>query len=691
MPGATVLFDGTPRPTTYVSSMQVSFDLTNADLSVGGPHQISVLNPGPGGGESGSNNFFVEYNQVGISGLTPSFAPVGSAGFTLNINGGIFDTGSVVRWDGIDRATKFIDRNNLTITLSAADLAVTGSHSVIVFDPRNGALISDSATFAVVANTPPTGQVESFGNGFNGSHTIGTSAILSVRGWVGDYGDNTSMVAFLRVNGSDQNLASTSVDLPRPDIALQYNRPDWVNSGFQFATNLGNRPGTYTIQIIGKDRFGATSGLPIQGGSNVVTIVDEPKPTGLLDSVAGPDGSFTVPQDSNVYVSGWAAIQGSWESPAGVRIFLNDILHPVGDAQIGIARPDLVTLTGNPGLLNRGFAFQFNIGSAPLGLHYIIPEAFNPVGDSALLGFSDGTGAVLVNVVSPDTTIAKPNIVPLVSSLSFETEQVGSVSTAQSVTITNAGGGPLNVLGVSISGDFSQTNNCRVIVAGSSCSMSVTFHPSEVGNRTGEVTIYSNASTSPSSIVLSGAGAGVGVLSISSVSVSFGPQLIGTSSPTQSVTLSNTGNAVLIIHGISVSSAFSQQNTCGTPLAAGSNCTVSIGFNPNSGGAIAGTLQIGTNAAPSVVTVPISGIGQDFMLTPGPSSTTSATVVAGQTATYLLTLSPIGGMSGTVNFGCSGTPPHASCSISPTAASLGTVTNITVAVTTGGGQCWCSN
>ena len=65
------------------------------------------------------------------------------------------------------------------------------------------------------------------------------------------------------------------------------------------------------------------------------------------------------------------------------------------------------------------------------------------------------------------------------------------------------------VSSVATSGDFAHTNTCGPsIAAGASCTVSVTFHPTAVGSRTGTLTVTSNASNSPTTASLSGTGAG---------------------------------------------------------------------------------------------------------------------------------------------------------------------------------------
>jgi hypothetical protein len=70
------------------------------------------------------------------------------------------------------------------------------------------------------------------------------------------------------------------------------------------------------------------------------------------------------------------------------------------------------------------------------------------------------------------------------------------------------------------------------------------------------------------------------------------------------------------------------------------------------------------------------------------SSSSSATVAPGQTATYKVSVIPNGGFNQTVLFTCNGAPTGSSCSASPSSALLNgsKPTPVTVTVTTTGGS-----
>ena len=91
--------------------------------------------------------------------------------------------------------------------------------------------------------------------------------------------------------------------------------------------------------------------------------------------------------------------------------------------------------------------------------------------------------------------------------------------------------------------------------------------------------------------------------------LTFADQEVGTSSPAQPVTLSNTGTGLLTLSSITVSGDYAQTNDCGSTVAAGASCTISVTFTPTATGARSGELTITDDAAFSPQTVSLSGTG----------------------------------------------------------------------------------
>jgi len=166
----------------------------------------------------------------------------------------------------------------------------------------------------------------------------------------------------------------------------------------------------------------------------------------------------------------------------------------------------------------------------------------------------------------------------------------------------------------------------------------------------------------------------------------FGFQNLHTSA-TQTATLTNVGELTLTISAISITgSGYSQSHTCGSTLAAGSSCTIQVKFNASTLGTITGSVSVSDNdPAGSKQVTALTGAGVDFALS---SSPTSVSVTAGQTATYTISVSQLGGDFPTdVSLSCGGLPSGTACTFSLATVNPGTGTGTsTLTVSTGNGQ-----
>ncbi len=180
------------------------------------------------------------------------------------------------------------------------------------------------------------------------------------------------------------------------------------------------------------------------------------------------------------------------------------------------------------------------------------------------------------------------------------------------------------------------------------------------------------------------------VVSVATSDMNFGTTTPGATSDAQTVTVSNTGNVALHINQLSLSDNFgwATQDICSTavPLAVGAGCSLVADFAPPSGGTYSGTIIVSDDAFNQPHTITLEGVAEqpDYSLAASP---TSLTIAQGQTGTATLTVTPVDGYSGTIQFACSGLPAHSSCAFSPTSAVFTSNTDpitVTLTVTTTG-------
>jgi len=250
----------------------------------------------------------------------------------------------------------------------------------------------------------------------------------------------------------------------------------------------------------------------------------------------------------------------------------------------------------------------------------VISVTFSPTAT----GTFAATIAVADNATGSPQTIALTGtgVVPVVTlapaSLSF-TQGAGTTSNAQVVLLTNTGAGPLNITGITLGGanasSFTALNSCgTTVAAGANCTVTVTFSPTAVASYAATVSIADNAAGSPQTIPLTGTGTLVPLpaISYSVPSLAYTAAAESTSA-TQTVTITNTGNATLNISSVATSGTnawnFPMTNTCGATLAAGANCTATVAFNPSLAAAFSANLTVTGNTNPTTTSLPLTGTG----------------------------------------------------------------------------------
>ena len=173
-------------------------------------------------------------------------------------------------------------------------------------------------------------------------------------------------------------------------------------------------------------------------------------------------------------------------------------------------------------------------------------------------------------------------------------------------------------------------------------------------------------------------------MNLSPTSLTFGSQAVGTSSSAQVVTLTNAGSVIFSVSNVSVSGDFSESNDCPAQMSPGSSCTISVIFTPTATGNRTGTLTTVDSTPGSPHTVGLSGTGTttSLGLTVAQGASSTATVAAGNSASYALSIGG-GGISGTASISCSGAPQGATCNV-PASVTVNenTPANLNVSVST---------
>jgi Concanavalin A-like lectin/glucanases superfamily/FG-GAP-like repeat/HYDIN/CFA65/VesB-like, Ig-like domain/Abnormal spindle-like microcephaly-assoc'd, ASPM-SPD-2-Hydin/FIMAH domain/NHL repeat len=308
---------------------------------------------------------------------------------------------------------------------------------------------------------------------------------------------------------------------------------------------------------------------------------------------------------------GGPAISASLAYPWGVAI------DSTGDLFIGDTSSQRIRKVDNSGIIstvagNGSYGYSGDGGPATSAM-LTSPSgvAVNGAGDVFIADTNNQrVRKVTVFVPAPAVSLSP-------TSVDFGDEAQGAQSTPQTVTVSNTGTADLHVSEVSATGDFLETNDCvsGVVSPGYSCNISVSFLPTATGTRTGTLTITDDAGDSPQSVSLTGNGTVplVPGISLSSTSLTFSNQAVGTSSPVQSITLTSSGTAALTVGSITVSGDFALATTGGSCpygggiVAVGASCTIDVTVTPAQSGTRTGSITITDDAAGSPQTVSLTG------------------------------------------------------------------------------------
>jgi hypothetical protein len=714
--GSVVNWNGAMLATTFVASSQVTATVPATDIAVPGTASVTVTNPAPGGGVSNVMYFDVA-NQASSLVFSNFYSSLNAGGLTITaIIAADFNGDGELDLAWVDGSpTVQIELGNGDGTFQAPLQYPVGNGPGGVFAADfNG----DGKLDLAVANSADNTISILLGNGdgtFQAGKTFATGAYpFSVS--AGDFNGDGKLDLAVACNGANDVAGSISILLGNGDGTFQthtdYTPPtpfpsvdamamgdfngdgkldvalaDDANGGFLFIL-LGNGDGTFQFMnsFVGNVSYHGMLTADVNGDGILDLLISQcGEPGEIAVLIGNGDGTFqpavgySTGQGSCDYVAGDVNADGKLDLAVPIAYSTADsnivaILLGNGD---GTFQSPVTFSSNSPDCIPNEFCFAQAVAMGD----------FNDDGRADLavaVQNSPNSLLVLLQGTWPALAAAPPNV-------GFGSQNVGTSSAPQGVTLINTGSATLGISSISITGanagDFSQTNNCGATLApNASCQVNATFSPGLPGAQNAAINITSSSFGHPISVPLTGAGNGA-LASASPPTVTFPAQYVGTSGLPQTVTVTNAGTAALTITSVTTSVAdFAALSNCTNPVGPNANCTIGVFFDPTASGARNGTLIITDNAGGSPQTVTLSGAGEDFSMSP--SGQTTATVSPGQTASYTLSIAPGGGFNQTVAMSCSGAPAQSTCSLSSSSVALNgsKAATVTVTVTTAGGS-----
>jgi hypothetical protein len=401
---------------------------------------------------------------------------------------------------------------------------------------------------------------------------------------------------------------------------------------------------------------GTCSGASVAPNSGcIINVVFAPSSVGAVTgtlSVSDNSGGVNSTQTASLSGTGVAAgSPGISFSPSAIN-FSN---VAVGSTSYATT---VVTNTGSANLFINGFNLtgsnEYGLASdscaSPIapGATCSVTISFSPVSGGDATGnlvVTDNVGSGSQSVpLSGDGTEAAVSI--NAAGLVFGSQPVGTTSASQALTVVNSGAAPLVITEVTTTPGFVITGgNCvtAAVAPGASCYEDIAFSPTHTGAYSGDVYFTDNAPGTPQSAPLTGTGiAAAPIASINPTSIDFGNVPIGSTGGPATVTVTNTGDANLVITSAMIGPNGSDpmdfslvSDLCsGATLAPNASCTVAVLYTPDHAMLDTGQLVFADNAANSPQTVDLSGNG--VFLPPSISVSTNnvafGTVQVGTTA-----------------------------------------------------------
>jgi hypothetical protein len=439
-------------------------------------------------------------------------------------------------------------------------------------------------------------------------------------------------------------LSTTSNTPSQKAIIAQINTTKSGAASVPYSTYFGG-----TVFTLGSKQPGADLGFGI-----------------ALDSsnnmyVAGTTSSADFPATTGVPQPSKIGIQNAFLSelnPNGSTILFSTFLGGSNDAASSLA----LDTTSPPNAYIAGVT----AGNFPTTV-----DAFQ-INDSVT---SNNNSDGFVSKLSPGATTG---VILSPAFVSFGNQVEHSPSAEKTVTLYNNTSATLTGITISFTGanatDFTLgTSTCTTtLAAGSNCTIEIIFTASTTATENAALTVVDSDPSSPQTIALTGTGTTTPTgIFLTPATVAFGNQSINTTSPAKIVTLSNNTTSPLSAIAVSIggtsASLFAETTTCGTTLAAGAACTISVTFTPTAAAAATATLSVADSDPSGPQTAALTGTGTsggpDFSIAVSPSS---ASVAAGSSVSFTVTVTALNGFTTPVALTCTGAPVNSTCTLSPT-------------------------
>ena len=474
---------------------------------------------------------------------------------------------------------KVSDSTSLPISVAANSTYSVG----VQFTPKTSGDSTGQLTVSSTSKSSPSLKVKLHGNGSSTSST--TTAVLSAL----SCGQNS-------ITGSGSDACTVTLTSPA------------ANGGLTVSLTSNNSAVSVPKSVA------VPAGASSAGFTATVSAVTTAQSATLTASAGGISETYSIGLGANVPgSSGSPALQLSSTSLNFGSVTVNN----TSTAQsITLTSSGTAPLTLNSASLS-GTGFTISGASFPVTLNpgqtATLTVAFDPPVTGTATGainISDNASPSTATVSLSGTGLAAAGVQSVLSGLSCASNSVtGSATDACTVTLSAAAGTGGLTVGLGSNNSAVSVPGSVTVPAGSSTTGFTATVSAVTTAQTAALTASVGGTTQTYSI---GLGASVPGLKLSTSSLNFGSVALNTSSAPQSVTLTSSGTAPLIINSASVTGAGFTVSGASFPvtLNPGQTATLAVTYAPTATGSLSGSISIGDNASPSSAAISLSGTGQ---------------------------------------------------------------------------------
>jgi hypothetical protein len=554
--------------------------------------------------------------------LIPTAVAPGGPGFTLTVNGTGFVSGSVVHWNGSPRTTTFVSASQLTAAILAADIAVASTATITVNSPAPGGGVSNLVYFSVRKTSPTVSLSESYASP----------------------GANPTFAVAADFNGDGRLDLATGI----------------ANSSVGLTILLGNGDGTFNSLETDPISLGVQGLAAVDlNGDGKTDIAVSAGNGGVVVLLGNGDGTFQEPVSYSVSNTNYSIAAGDFNNDGRL------------DLAVGTFGAATVLLGNGDGTLQR--SVDYSTGCLSGGFIMIAVGDVNSDGQLDLIYFNPGCAAVYVFLGHGDGTFSSPITSALADTYSgpfsvadFNGDGKLDLAVANqeksSVVILLGNGDGTFQPGVSyattqspdsvVAADFNGDGKLDLAVSSGYSPTTGMSTPLAIllGNGDGTFQPFIPYGFGEYSVAVAGDFNDDGLMdlavgdrysqsvalflqdngstvSLSPSSLTFGIQLVGTISPAQFVTVTNSGTTTLTITSMTLGTVnFALANKCPKSLLAGQSCKIGFYFTPTTQGNLQDTLSIFDNGGGSPQRVTLSGTATILYISPSNLNFGSVTV-----------------------------------------------------------------